>query len=132
LQAIQISPHQFFDRKYTNIYQPQRSQTAFIEIQLGNGRLPYQYPKEEKEGLGVPPLGSGYTLQFLVGCTALRLLWDFRCYPSRGYALLSASRSFCVCVLWKICGMGLFYTYMVVGAGFWLVAAEIMIRSRGD
>jgi hypothetical protein len=44
--------------------------------------------KEKEEGLGVPPLGSGYTLQFLVGCATLRLLWDFRCYPSRGYAIL--------------------------------------------
>jgi hypothetical protein len=46
--------------------------------------------EKEEEGLGVPPWwGSGYPLQFLVGCAALRLLWDFRFYPSRGYAILS-------------------------------------------
>jgi hypothetical protein len=43
--------------------------------------------KEKEEGLGVPPLGSGYTLQFLVRCAALRSLWDFRFYPSRGFAI---------------------------------------------
>ncbi|MDR1500740.1 MAG: hypothetical protein LBI58_07155, partial [Tannerellaceae bacterium] len=43
---------------------------------------------EEEEGLGVPPLGSGYPLQFLVRCATLRSLWDFRFYPSRGFALL--------------------------------------------
>jgi hypothetical protein len=45
--------------------------------------------KEKEEGLGVPPLGSGYPLQFLVRCAALHSLWDFRFYPSRGYAILS-------------------------------------------
>jgi hypothetical protein len=63
-----------------------RAQPVLCEIQFGND--PLWVVKREEEGLGVPPLGSGYPLQVLVGCALLRLLWAFRCYPSRGYAIL--------------------------------------------
>jgi hypothetical protein len=51
--------------------------------------------KKKEEVLGVPPVGVGLyaasprRLRYVpLRSTALRLLWAFRCYPSRGYAIL--------------------------------------------
>jgi hypothetical protein len=60
-----------------------RPQAVFNEIQIVNAPLA---TNKEEEGLGVPP-GVGQVcdlpLQFLVASAVLRLLWDFRFYPSR-------------------------------------------------
>jgi hypothetical protein len=77
-----------------------RPRAVFNEIQSGNARprVVKEEEKEKEEGLGVPPFGVGQvcdlTLQVLVGCAALRLLWAFRCYPSRSFAILDRRPGF--------------------------------------